>query len=101
VSDKHWDQDVWSVLMDDGTELLDVPIHQSDRNKWVVVAKKRGWTENNYAAYGVQFWIWSALKRRGDLGDMTFDYFLDHIQEWEKEEKPATADPTQLEPSDG
>jgi hypothetical protein len=100
MSDRIWKQDIWSVLMDDGAEYLNVVINQADRNKWLTVAKRRGWTEPQFAGYGVQFWIWAALKRRGELGDMTFDYFLDHIADWEKEGEQE-ADPTRPDPSDG
>jgi len=93
MSDRKWSQDVWSVLMDDGTEFLNVPINQADKNRWPPVAQKHGWTTDEYRGYGVQFFIWAALKRRGDIGAMDFPYFLDHIADWDKED-PAEAGPT-------
>ena len=93
MSDRKWDQDVWSVLMDDGTEFLDVVINQSDRNAWTLTAPRHKWVGPEYNTLGVQFWIWSALKRRGDT-TITFQEFLDHIADWNKEDS-TEADPTQ------
>jgi hypothetical protein len=93
MSDRKWSQDVWDVLMDDGTELLNVVVNQSDRNAWPAVAKRHNWDGDQFRAHGVQFWIWSACKRRGDIGAMTFEYFLEHIADWEKQD-PQDADPT-------
>jgi hypothetical protein len=99
MSDRKWDRNVWSVLMDDGAEYLDIAVHQSDQNKWAPVAIRHKWnTDDLFRAYGVQFWIWSALKRRGDI-DFTFEYFLDHIADWQKEEEEKV-DPTGPAPSE-
>ena len=100
MSDRKWSQDVWTVLMDDGSVIENVVINQSDRNKWPSVARIHNWEGDDYRAHGVQYWIWSAAKRRGDIGPMTFEYFLDHIQDWVKEDD-SEAGPTKPVPSAG
>ncbi len=94
MSDRSWQRDVWSVLMADGAEYLDVTIDQSDLNKWPQVSAARGWTGDDYNGHRNQFAIWSALQRRGDLDPaFTLDRFLETIAA-ARREPTQTVDPT-------
>lgn len=93
MSDRKWAQDVWSVLMDDGTEHLDVVINQSDHNAWTLTAPRHKWAGDEYNVIMVQFCLWKALTRRGDIR-MEFEKdFLPHIAALNKEQTEE-ADPT-------
>lgn len=94
MSDRVWQRDVWSVLMGDGAEYLDVTIDQSDANGWPTVAAARGWHGDDYRAHQNQYTIWKALQRRGDLDpSFTLDRFLAEIAA-AKREPPQTVNPT-------
>ena len=94
MSDRKWTRDVWSVLMADGAEYLDVTIDQSDANKWPQVAAARGWSGPDYTPHRNQYVIWSALQRRGDLDpSFTLDRFLENIAAAQRE-TPQPVDPT-------
>lgn len=100
MTTRRWEQEVWSVLMDDGTEILDVVINQADRNAAIPVMKQHKWDGDDYRIYSIQYWIWSAARRRGDITDPSFQHFLDHVADFDKE-KSETADPTPPDTSAG
>jgi hypothetical protein len=85
VSDKQWTRDVFDVLLDDGTEFLNVTVGYADRIAWAKFAAERKETGAGDWRVDTGGCLWQALRRQGliDQG-FTWSSFWPQLADFEK-----------------
>lgn len=85
MSDRKWTRERFDVLLEDGTEFLEVTVSYADRIAWAKFAAERKESGAGDWRVDTAGTLWCALRRQERIGNaFTWPSFWPQLADWEK-----------------